>query len=97
MKTIEDARAFWATIARENDWYAEPFYVQVWNDTDGNIVDSVSFQGLTSDIILKDGTTINEDADPCDCNAGNTYSHEHGDAAEDRRFCPCCNPDERES
>jgi hypothetical protein len=40
---------------------------------------------------------VNEDADPCDCNAGNTYSHEHGDAAEDRRFCPCCNPDERES
>jgi hypothetical protein len=97
MKTIADAREFWANIAQENDWYSEPFYVQAWTDTDGNIVDSVSFQGLTADIIIQDEDDLSIPwilADPCDCNAGNTYSHEHGDAAEDRRFCPCCNPND---
>jgi hypothetical protein len=49
-KDIEQCRDFWATIAKRNGWYAEPFYVQVWRDGDGNITDSVSFIGLAQDI-----------------------------------------------
>jgi hypothetical protein len=46
---IEAHRAFWANIARENGWYEEPFYVQVWRDFDGVITDSVSVRSLTQD------------------------------------------------
>ncbi len=49
---IEEARSFWANIAKQNGWYTEPFYVQVWLDKDGNVADSVSHQGLTEDIVI---------------------------------------------
>ncbi len=49
---IEAARTFWANIAKQNGWYTEPFYVQVWLDKDGNVEDSVSHQGLTEDIVI---------------------------------------------
>jgi len=52
MKDIEMARKKWAKIARANGWYSEPFYVQIWVDSEGKITDSVSFQGLMSDLIL---------------------------------------------
>ena len=32
---IEECREFWANIAREHNWYKEPFYAQVWYDADG--------------------------------------------------------------
>ena len=53
MKTIEDARLFWAKIAKENGWYQEPFYVQVWLNEKGEVEDSVSSRGMTRDIIEK--------------------------------------------
>lgn len=51
MSSIELKRELWAGIAKENGWYSEPFYVQVWLNGEGEIVDSVSFAGLNRDII----------------------------------------------
>ena len=58
---IEKCRAFWAKIAKENGWYKEPFYVQVWVDESGEITDSVSFRGMTADIIAEDEEDDEED------------------------------------
>jgi len=50
---IEEHRAYWAEIARDNGWYTDPFYVQVWvRRKDGIILDSVSFAGMSGDIIF---------------------------------------------
>jgi len=51
---IEKHRTFWADVAKKNNWYTEPFYVQVWIDEDDNISDSVSHIGLTEDIVIKE-------------------------------------------
>lgn len=51
METIESARQFWAGIAKQHGWYCEPFYVQVWVDSEGKVVDSVSTIGMSEDII----------------------------------------------
>jgi protoheme ferro-lyase len=50
---IEKHRAFWAKIAKANNWYAEPFYIQVWIDKTGNVTDSISHIGLTKDIVIE--------------------------------------------
>ena len=50
MIDIENKRIFWSEVAKENGWYKEPFYVQVWIK-DNKIIDSVSFIGLDKDII----------------------------------------------
>ena len=49
---LEECREFWANVARKNDWYKQPFFVQVWVDDDGTVIDSVSHQGLDRDYIL---------------------------------------------
>lgn len=55
MKTIEEHRAFWANVAKENGWYTEPFYVQVWIDPDTEeIYDSVSTRDFTQDHIVRE-------------------------------------------
>lgn len=55
MKTIEEHRQFWANVAKENGWYTEPFYVQVWIDPDTDeIYDSVSTRDLPYDIVVHD-------------------------------------------
>ena len=51
---IEKHRKFWAKIAYANGWYAEPFYVQVWIDEDGNVTDSLSHISLTKDIVIEE-------------------------------------------
>lgn len=51
MIDIEESRQFWAKIAKENGWYKEPFYVQVFVNSKKEIIDSVSHTGLTKDII----------------------------------------------
>jgi hypothetical protein len=48
---IESAREMWAGVARANGWYSEPFYVQVWINKRGEIVDSVATRALTSDVV----------------------------------------------
>ena len=50
--TIEQCRQFWAKVAKENGWYKEPFFVQVWVDDNGDITDSVSHCGLNQDYVL---------------------------------------------
>ena len=52
--TIEQCRQFWAKVAKENGWYKEPFFVQVWVDDNGNITDSVSHRGLNQDYVLNE-------------------------------------------
>jgi len=52
--TVEDCRQFWAKVAQENGWYVEPFYVQVWVDSDGAITDSVSHKGMTQDVVIEE-------------------------------------------
>jgi len=50
---IEEHRAKWAKVARENGWYHEPFFVQVWIDPEyGEIYDSVATRELTGDIVV---------------------------------------------
>lgn len=51
---IEERRAHWAKIAKANGWYQEPFYIQIWIDKNNIITDSVSFRGMTQDIITND-------------------------------------------
>jgi hypothetical protein len=52
--TIEQCRQFWAKVAKENGWYKEPFFVQVWVDDNGDITDSVSHRGLNQDYVLNE-------------------------------------------
>lgn len=50
---IELHRAKWATVAKENGWYHEPFYVQLWVDPATNeVTDSVATRQLDRDIIV---------------------------------------------
>lgn len=56
---VEDKRSLWEKIAKENGWYQNPFYVQVWFDDNGNITDSVSHGDLKGDIIAIRKTTGN--------------------------------------
>ena len=51
---IEKHRAFWADVAKKNNWYTEPFYIQVWIDENGDISDSASHIGLTEDLVIKE-------------------------------------------
>ena len=50
---LEKSREFWAKVAKENGWYHEPFYVQVWVDPTTRIVsDSVSSREFSQDHIV---------------------------------------------
>ncbi|WP_164969726.1 hypothetical protein [Arcobacter sp. F2176] len=50
---IEEERKFWAKIAKENKWYKEPFYVQVWFDKDDDVEDSIyAPKNAINDIII---------------------------------------------
>jgi len=51
-ENIEKHRKFWGQVAKQHGWYVEPFYVQVWVRDDGTIDDSVSYAGMTSDVIV---------------------------------------------
>jgi hypothetical protein len=48
---IETHREFWAQVAIEHDWYVTPFFIHVWIDENQEIVDSVSYKGLSRDVI----------------------------------------------
>ena len=50
---IEKQRKVWSKVAKDNGWYKEPFFVQVWINKDTKeIIDSVSFIGLKQDLIV---------------------------------------------
>ncbi len=51
---IEKQPAFWAEIAKVNGWYCEPFFVQMWVDEDGNVIDIVSHIGLSKDVVIEE-------------------------------------------
>lgn len=65
--TIEDKieleRGKWAEIAKDRGWYCEPFFVQVWFKPDSEVEDSVSFRGMTADIIIEDYVEDDEEYD----------------------------------
>lgn len=48
---INTHREYWAEIARSNGWYTDPFFIHVWVDCNGEVVDSVSYRGLDRDIV----------------------------------------------
>jgi hypothetical protein len=60
---IEKERETWMRIAKERDWYTWPFYVQVWFSPAGEVWDSVSFRGMTEDIIIEDYVENDEEYD----------------------------------
>ena len=49
---IEEHRKWWAEVAKENGWYTQPFFIQVWLDKDGEIEDSVSYKDMKRDYII---------------------------------------------
>lgn len=50
---IEKHRETWAKVAKENGWYNEPFFVQIWYDkTTGEVKDSVSTRALKGDVLI---------------------------------------------
>lgn len=51
---LEAARAFWTQVAERNDWLRTDLPVQVWVDKKGHVLDSVSYQTLKHDIIIRD-------------------------------------------
>jgi hypothetical protein len=52
---LEYNRNKWIAVARNNNWYVEPFFIQVWVHN-GEIVDAVSVRGLDKDYVI-DATT----------------------------------------
>jgi hypothetical protein len=52
---VEEARNIWSIVAKNNDWYVEPFHVQVWIDKNGEVLDSVSHRDMLRDYIIIDG------------------------------------------
>lgn len=48
---IDTHREFWAQVAVEHDWYIKPFFVHVWIDENQEIIDSVSYKGMSRDVI----------------------------------------------
>ena len=52
---LEYNRNKWIAVARNNNWYVEPFFIKVWVHN-GEIVDAVSVRGLDKDYVI-DATT----------------------------------------
>ena len=52
-EALAAARAFWAPIAKEHDWYSEPFFVQVWVNESGEVTDSVAHRDMVRDIVIE--------------------------------------------
>lgn len=53
MNSVEEHRRYWAGIAKRYGWFAQPFCVIVWLAHNGEVMDSVSYQGLDRDIIVR--------------------------------------------
>jgi hypothetical protein len=59
---VERMRELWAQVAKDNGWYKEPFYVQVWVDPDTNeIYDSVSYTLLEEDVVIYEKEDYEDD------------------------------------
>ena len=53
---IEKSRKLWSGVAKKAGWYKEPFFVQVWVNDNGKIVNSVSTIPMDKDYICSDTT-----------------------------------------
>ena len=42
----------WSAVAKNNNWYQEPFFIQVWVNKSGEVVDSVGVRGLDKDYVF---------------------------------------------
>ena len=51
-KEFDKNKKFWSGIAQKNNWYYEPFFIQVWVNKNGEVVNSVSVIGLDKDYVL---------------------------------------------
>lgn len=49
---VEKNRELWAKVAKENGWYHEPFYIQIWVNKSGTIIDSVSFYPIKKNFVV---------------------------------------------
>lgn len=83
---IEACREFWAKIAKKNGWYKEPFFVHVWADSQGNVTDSVSYQGLTIDVFELVGDFAH--CASCDCLIDLDYDQWTSD--DNDTYCESC-------
>lgn len=74
---IEEARQYWAEVAKRNGWYQEPFFVQVWvSKQTGKLLDAVSWQGVQEDIIVtvNEGYYEEDDETPTEFTQGVVYA-----------------------
>lgn len=55
-KEFDHHKTTWGAVAKNNLWYTEPFFIQVWVNTQGEIVDSVSVRGLDKDYVFDQNT-----------------------------------------
>ena len=51
---VDEHREYWAEVAKKNGWYKEPFYIRVWVDRDGFVVDSDVYEGMTEDVVIEE-------------------------------------------
>lgn len=51
-QNIESHRRKWARLAKKNGWYSKPFFIQIFKNEDGKIVDSVAYKDMTEDVIV---------------------------------------------
>jgi hypothetical protein len=49
-------KTLWSGVAQNNNWYYEPFFIQVWVNKKGEIVDSVAVRGLEQDYVFDHNT-----------------------------------------
>jgi len=53
---IELHRNSWKKVAEQHNWYKEPFYIQIWFNSNGTINDSVSVRDvMTEDVLIPIG------------------------------------------
>lgn len=53
---IEVHREAWIKVAKDCGWFKEPFFLQIWlNKAGDDVEDTVSFDGLSKDIIIEGG------------------------------------------
>lgn len=51
-QNIETHRKFWAKLAKENGWYKKPFFIQIFKNEDGKIVDTLSHRDMEKDEVV---------------------------------------------
>lgn len=51
-KEFDHHKKIWSAVAKNNNWYKEPFHIQVWVNNQGEILNSVSVRDLEKDYVL---------------------------------------------